>query len=133
MHDASIRQAEIASAIATTTPVESSNVAAVGFQQIDSESPLGALVVAFRGGVVGRYRGVPRSVFESLMAAPSKGKFLAAYVRSSFVWERFEQEIVNRLTPTPGLAGDGENHDRAATAAGEDDGRRASADDRRGS
>lgn len=50
-------------------PVSSSNLASVGYQD-------GILEVAFKSGSVYQYTGVPESVYEALMSAPSHGKFL---------------------------------------------------------
>lgn len=65
----------------TYTPVESSNVAAVAWHG-------GDLFVRFHSGGTYRYEGVPRGVFESLLAAPSKGKFLAAHVKGRYEYAK---------------------------------------------
>ena len=59
--------------------VRSSNVAAIGF---DEDS--GALYVEFHSGARYRYLGVPLSVFQSLEAAPSKGKFFTNNIRDHY-------------------------------------------------
>jgi KTSC domain-containing protein len=59
-------------------PVESSNVAAVAYDGAD------VLLVKFRGGAgagdVYRYRGVDRATYDALLAAESKGSFIARRV-----------------------------------------------------
>lgn len=64
-------------------PVEaSSNVEAVGYAD-------GTLAVRFKSGTAYRYRGVPPELFEALMQAESKGKFIAArVVRGGFAFEK---------------------------------------------
>lgn len=44
------------------------------------------LLVRFHSGGSGRYLGVPRDVFDELLAAPSKGKFLHARLKPRFTW-----------------------------------------------
>lgn len=58
-------------------PVSSSNLASVGYQD-------GILEVAFKSGSVYQYTGVPESVYEALMSAPSHGKFFAAFIRNNY-------------------------------------------------
>lgn len=57
-------------------PVSSSNLASVGYQD-------GILEVAFKSGSVYQYTGVPESVYDALMSAPSHGKFFAAFIRNN--------------------------------------------------
>lgn len=56
--------------------VESSWVDAVGYDRSKR-----ALYVRFRSGVVCRYLGVEPSVYEEMMDAPSKGKFVHARIK----------------------------------------------------
>lgn len=60
------------------TPVSSSHVAAVGYD--DSTNTLG---VRFLTGAEYHYPGVPRSIYEGLLSAPSVGSFLDAYVKKA--------------------------------------------------
>lgn len=62
-------------------PVSSSNLASVGYQD-------GILEVAFKSGSVYQYTGVPESVYEALMSAPSHGKFFAAYIRNNYPYRQ---------------------------------------------
>ncbi len=64
-------------------PVQSSNIASVGY---DPESQL--LEVEFKDGAVYRYLGVPASLYQSLMQAPSKGTFLHEQVKDRFTHQR---------------------------------------------
>ncbi len=62
-------------------PVSSSNLASVGYQD-------GILEVAFKSGSVYQYTGVPESVYEALMSAPSHGKFFAAFIRNNYPYRQ---------------------------------------------
>ena len=62
-------------------PVSSSNLASVGYQD-------GILEVAFKSGSVYQYTGVPESVYEALMSAPSHGKFFAAFIRNIYPYRQ---------------------------------------------
>ncbi len=53
------------------TPVESSSLAAIGFDGTVNE-----LYVSFRNGTVYRYFQVPSSVHRALLSAPSLGRYL---------------------------------------------------------
>jgi hypothetical protein len=69
----------------TYTPVESSNVEAVGY-----DAPARRLWVKFRAGSTYRYEGVPAETFRGLVAASSKGKYLHAHViGAGYVGARF--------------------------------------------
>ena len=52
-------------------PVVSSNLASVGFEN-------GILYITFHSGGTYWYRGVPKSVYDALMSAPSHGKYFYA-------------------------------------------------------
>ena len=54
-------------------PVSSSNLASVGYEN-------GILIIRFHSGWAYQYTGVPVSVYNGLMNAPSKGKFFHAYI-----------------------------------------------------
>lgn len=60
-------------------PVDSSAISSVGY---DPESE--TLEVEFTSGGIYEYHGVPRKVFRALMAAPSKGQFLAKRIRGQY-------------------------------------------------
>ncbi|HYG62703.1 MAG TPA: KTSC domain-containing protein [Thermoanaerobaculia bacterium] len=64
-------------------PVESSAVSSVGY---DPRSEV--LEVEFRSGAVYDYFEVPRGVYESLMKASSKGRFVSRRIRDRFPFER---------------------------------------------
>lgn len=64
--------------------VISSNIAAVGY---DAQSSV--LFVRFHSGArVYSYRGVPASVYRAFLAAPSKGRFLAQFVKGRYPYAR---------------------------------------------
>lgn len=58
-------------------PVESSNLATVGFAN-------GVLEIEFKHGGVYQYFNVPTSVYEDLMTAESKGKYFHQFIRDMY-------------------------------------------------
>jgi hypothetical protein len=56
-------------------PVQSSNVASVGFEA-GEEPDSGTLEVEFRSGHIYRYEGVPQSEYQALAGASSVGKYM---------------------------------------------------------
>lgn len=60
------------------TPVQSSNLASVGYDRDSS-----TLEVEFLNGSVYQYFAVPESIFEGILNAPSKGSFLNHYVKKA--------------------------------------------------
>lgn len=60
-------------------PVVSSNVASVGYSR-----HLRALEIEFTRGAVYRFLGVPPKVHQGLIAARSKGRFIAEYIRGRY-------------------------------------------------
>jgi KTSC domain-containing protein len=63
----------------TMTPVESSNIAAVGY---DAETQ--TLTVEFRNGSKHAYTSVPPETHHALMLADSKGKYFHTNIRNAF-------------------------------------------------
>lgn len=61
------------------TPVSSSNIVAIGF---DEESQI--LEVEFKNGAVYQYSNVPLSEYNALMNADSKGKYLGANIKNRY-------------------------------------------------
>lgn len=64
-------------------PVESSNLAAVGYDKDKEE-----LLIAFLDGSVYRFYDVPVSEFSALMSAPSHGEYFYWNIRTSYNYER---------------------------------------------
>ena len=65
-------------------PVLSSNVAAIGYDARTS-----TLLVRFHDGDrVYRYSGVPVAVYRAFLAAPSKGRFLAHFIKGLYPYAR---------------------------------------------
>ncbi len=62
-------------------PVESSNVAAVGYDVDEA-----VLEVTFHSGGVYRYYGVQESVFQRFLHASSKGKFFHQNIKGKYSW-----------------------------------------------
>ena len=63
--------------------VASSNVSAIGY---DSQTQ--TLEVEFLGGSVYQYYNVPHEMHSRFMQAPSKGRFLNAYIKNSYPYSR---------------------------------------------
>ena len=63
--------------------VASSNVVSIGY---DDGSQ--TLEVEFKDGAIYQYYNVPRSMYDELMAAPSKGQFLAYQIKNAFPYSR---------------------------------------------
>ncbi len=61
--------------------IVSSNLASVGYED-------GILEVAFNSGSIYQYSGVPVSVYEDLMSAPSHGKYFAAFIRNNYPYRK---------------------------------------------
>lgn len=72
------------------TEVKSSNVKAVGYAT-------GSLLVRFGSGAIYRYKGVPQSVYDGLMAAESKGKFMSAEVYGRFEYAKITEAELNEI------------------------------------
>lgn len=64
-------------------PVDSEMLVAAGY---DEKSH--SLKVVFRTGETYRYKNVPSFVYERLMSAESKGKFMHKYILGRFDYER---------------------------------------------
>lgn len=63
------------------TPVSSSNLAAVGYENH-------TLYIAFHSGWLYAYSNVPESVYQELMAASSHGKYFHAYIRNVYPYRK---------------------------------------------
>lgn len=63
--------------------VESSAISSVGY-----DPRLSVMEVEFQSGTVYQYRDVPASLYESFLAASSKGRFLSQKIRGRFASER---------------------------------------------
>lgn len=59
-------------------PVQSSNIAAIGYDDTNA-----ILEVEFLNGSIYQYYGVPRDTYDSLMNAASKGSFLNAFIKKA--------------------------------------------------
>lgn len=63
-------------------PVSSSDLAAVGYAGT-------TLWISFHSGGLYEYSGVPQSVYESLMNAPSNGKYFHAHIKRSYPYRNW--------------------------------------------
>lgn len=64
-------------------PVASSNVASIGYDE-----PSQTLEVEFMSGAVYQYYNVSQALFDQLMQAGSKGKFLAYQIKNAYPYSR---------------------------------------------
>lgn len=69
-------------------PVHSSNVAKVGWDEV--EAGVGTLFVLFHNGGFYMYRKVPQDVAVELVNAPSIGQYLARHVRDVYKYDQLE-------------------------------------------
>ncbi len=67
-------------------PVLSSNVASIGYS-----GHLHALEIEFTRGAIYRFLDVPRTIYRELMAADSKGHFIAEHIRGHFRFVRIRE------------------------------------------
>lgn len=70
--------------------VKSSNVKAVGYVG-------GNLLVKFGGGAIYKYLGVPRTTYDRLIGAESKGKFMGAEIYGKFRYTKITEEELNEI------------------------------------
>lgn len=59
--------------------VASSTIRAVGYDEHSQ-----TLEVEFKSGGIYQYKGLPKSVYDRFKAAPSKGKFLAQFIKGKY-------------------------------------------------
>lgn len=69
------------------SPVQSSNVKAIGYDPITSQ-----LRVEFNNGGVYNYEDVPAETYRGLMASHSKGAFLAANIKGKHAHSKHDPE-----------------------------------------
>ena len=70
-------------AAANMRDVQSSALRSVGY-----DGGQQTLVITFQSGGTYEYSGVPRSVYEELMRAPSKGTYFNAHVKGQYSYRR---------------------------------------------
>ncbi|GAB1584042.1 KTSC domain-containing protein [Phyllobacterium phragmitis] len=63
--------------------VSSSNVLSIGYDEASQ-----TLEVEFQSSGIYQYYNVPQHIYEQLMAAPSKGQFLNAYITKGYPYSR---------------------------------------------
>lgn len=66
----------------TFTPVESSNIISVGYDETTS-----SLYVNYPSGIY-KYDDVEKSVYESLLTSPSKGRFMNENIKGQYNYSR---------------------------------------------
>ena len=64
------------------TPVESSNIISVGYDEMTS-----SMYVNYPSGTY-KYDGVDKSVYESLLTSPSKGRFMNENIKGQYNYSR---------------------------------------------
>lgn len=68
--------------------VESDVIHAVGY-----DAHLNILEIIFNSGSIYQYRGVPREVYDQLMAADSKGNYLNDNIRGEFEYWQWDPQM----------------------------------------
>jgi KTSC domain len=63
--------------------VASSNIASMGY-----DGPSQTLEVEFQDGAIYQYYGVPENMYDQLMQAGSKGRFLNTYIKNAYGYSR---------------------------------------------
>ena len=67
------------------TKVESSNIASVGYDQLD-----GILEIEFNSGAIYQYEKVPIRVYDVMMKADSVGKYFNTHIKSKYNYRRVD-------------------------------------------
>ena len=67
------------------TKVESSNIASVGYDQLD-----GILEIEFNSGAIYQYENVPYRVYDVMMKADSVGKYFNVHIKSKYNYRRVD-------------------------------------------
>ena len=68
--------------------VESSNINAVGY-----DTSFGGLVVEYKNGNKYMYEKVPMEVYENLLKAESKGRFINESVKGKFEYKKITEDV----------------------------------------
>ncbi len=76
-----------------STAIESTVLASITYDE-----PNRLLFIEFRGGAIYRYFGVPLTIHQGLLAAPSKGAFFNRFIRPQFSFTRMT--AAHRTSPT---------------------------------
>ena len=71
--------------------VDSSMLYAIGYDQATQ-----ALEVVFHTGGIYRYEGVPQAVYDELMAAPSRGRYMRQQVFGKYAYQRLHRQRLGR-------------------------------------
>lgn len=66
-------------------PVTSSTIKSVGYQDDD-------LYIEYQSGQTYKYSKVPRTLYENLLQAESKGKYLNTEIKNKFIYEKILKE-----------------------------------------
>ena len=66
-------------------PVSSSNIRSIGY-----DSGSNTLEIKFHSGGVYQYFGVPESIYNALMHAPSHGSYFHRHIRDRYRWTKTE-------------------------------------------
>jgi hypothetical protein len=71
--------------------VESSNIAAIGYQAGDPNTDMGTLHIRFGNGVTYEYLDVPAFLAEEMFEAESIGKFVNISIRNQYEGTKLEE------------------------------------------
>ena len=83
-----MRQEQVVRKETTMVKVESSNISAVGY-----DMSFGSLIVEYKSGTKYQYKNVPYEVYENLLKAESKGRFVNENVKGKFEYGRITEDI----------------------------------------
>lgn len=83
--------------------VESDVIHAIGY-----EDELNILEIIFNNGGIYQYRGVPRQVYDELMAAESKGQYFTDNVRGEFEYWQWDVPMAKFVRAEQKAAGESE-------------------------
>lgn len=83
------------------TPVESSNIASVGFDPYAEDESVGILFVNFKNGAEFCYHQVPTQKYADFIAAESKGKYYFANVKGKYEHEKLRNADVSDKPARP--------------------------------
>lgn len=64
--------------------VKSSNILGIGYED-------NSLYVKYKSGTIYRYNDFPKNLYESLLMAESKGRFMSQMVKGKYTYERVKE------------------------------------------
>jgi len=68
--------------------MERNDVASAGVRSVGYDAQALTLEIEYADGGVYQYYGVPEHMYEQMMSAPSKGKFVNTYIKNQYPFSR---------------------------------------------